>query len=93
LKQKKNPARLSRTKPRKTRTRDKSALVSLVRKRVEKFILEGAPIVELQKAIRIAARSGKHSTHPLTGPVFRRIVLDAIRQRKRSMNKTETDNP
>ncbi|HTY01133.1 MAG TPA: hypothetical protein VMG09_14000 [Bacteroidota bacterium] len=46
------------------------------------FILGGAPIGDLKKVVLSASRQKGH-VHPLTGAVFRRIVRDAIRERKR----------
>ncbi len=68
---------------------ENDAILTLVREGVRRFILNDAPIGDFQKAIRVAARKGRGSTHPLTGPVFRRIVKAAMRERKRSIGRAK----
>ncbi len=70
-----------RKKP-KGKARESDYVLELVREGVRRFIQSDVPIGEFQKTIRAAARNGKRSSHPLTGPVFRQIVRQAIRERK-----------
>lgn len=73
---------------RKATGNENDALLELVREGVRRFILKDAPIGDFQKAIRTASRKGEGSTHPLTGPIFRKIVKAAVRERKRSTGGT-----
>lgn len=75
--------RARKTTLRKTAEKENNALLELVRDGVRRFIVKDAPIGDFQKAIRAAARKGEGSSHPLSGLVFRRIVKEAIRERKR----------
>ena len=64
----------------------KDAILELVKAGVRRFVSNDAPIGEFQRLVREAARKGEQSSHPLTGLVFRRIVRQAIRDRKRQAN-------
>jgi DNA-binding NarL/FixJ family response regulator len=72
-----------RQKRRKASKSDTDTVLDIVREGVRRFILKDAPIGAFQKAIHAAARKGEQSSHPLTGIVFRRIVKEAVRERKR----------
>ncbi len=76
-----------RMSKRQAAVREEAAVLELVRTGVKRFILKDAPIGSFQKAIRGAARIGEQSSHPLTGVVFRRIVKEALRERKRRINR------
>jgi DNA-binding NarL/FixJ family response regulator len=67
--------------------RETDAILELVREGVRRFILKDAPIRDFHRAIRVAARRGERSSHPLTGAVFRTIVKQAIRERNRRNGK------
>lgn len=82
-------ARVHRRGRRKASENEDNAVLTLVREGVRRFILKDAPIGDFQKAIRMAAKKGQGSTHPLTGPVFRKIVKAAIRERRRSTGTAE----
>jgi hypothetical protein len=58
-------------------------VVSLVKAGVERFILRDAPIGEFRRAVQAATKKGELSAHPLTATVFRRIVRQAVKRRKR----------
>ena len=64
-----------------------SALLELISSEVKRFVLHGAPIATFQKAVREASRAGKFSSHPLSGTEFRRIVRDAVIQRKHILSQ------
>ena len=64
-----------------------SALLELVRSEVKRFVLHDAPIATFQKAVRKASRAGKFSSHPLSGTEFRRIVKEAVIQRKHMLSQ------
>ncbi len=68
---------------------ENDAILKLVRAGVRRFILDDAPIEDFRKAIHVAVRKGRGSTHPLTGTVFRRIVKEAMRERMRSTGKAK----
>ncbi len=87
LKAKKSPLQRTSSKPREIPTPDRNAILYLVRERVERFILRDATIEEFQKAVLLAASRGTRLSHPLTEPVFRRIVEEAVRERKHSKKK------
>jgi DNA-binding NarL/FixJ family response regulator len=73
----------SRARKRKRRgATEHDDVLELVRQGVRRFILKDAPIGDFRRAVRAAARKGELSSHPLTGVVFRRIVKEAIRERK-----------
>jgi hypothetical protein len=57
--------------------------LDLVREGVRRFILNDASIGDFHKVFRLAVRKGELSPNPLTGAAFRRIVKDAIKERKR----------
>jgi hypothetical protein len=59
-----------------------TSVMDLVRVGVERFVLKDANMMSFQKAIRTAAKRGAESHHPLTGAAFRRIVKEALRERK-----------
>lgn len=73
--------RAARTK--KTSPERSSAVLKLVRAGVKRFVLQDAPIATFQKAVREASRAGRLSSHPLSGEEFRRIVKEAVEERKR----------
>jgi hypothetical protein len=75
------PARARKRK--RTRPRDSASIVDLVRTGVERFILEDANMMSFMRAVRLAAKKGESSSHPLTGAAFRQIVRGAVRKRKR----------
>jgi hypothetical protein len=58
--------------------------LDLVRRGVRRFILDGATFDDFRKAVRLAARKGKPSPNPLPGGTFRKIVQDAVAERKRN---------
>jgi hypothetical protein len=58
--------------------------LDLVRKGVRRFILDGATFDDFRKAVRLAAKRGKPSPNPLPGGAFRKIVKDAVAERKRN---------
>jgi len=80
-------SRVRGRKQRKATEHDTDAILELVRQGVRRFILKDAPIGDFQRTIRAAARRGERSSHPLTGVVFRRIVKEAIRERKSGTSK------
>ncbi len=61
---------------------ESDAVLILVKEGVRRFILEGAPLEKLKQVV-LTATKAKGVANPLTGPVFRRIVREAIRERKR----------
>lgn len=80
-------SRVRGRKQRKATAHDTDAILELVRQGVRRFILKDAPIGDFQRTIRAAAKRGELSSHPLTGVVFRRIVKEAIRERKSRTSK------
>jgi DNA-binding NarL/FixJ family response regulator len=66
-----------------------SEILKLVRAGVKRFILQDAPIGDFQKAIRDASERREVTSHPLSGVEFRRIVKEAIRQRKRNLARRQ----
>lgn len=82
-------ASLVHKRRRKATAKENDAILELVREGVRRFIMNDAPIGDFQMAIRAAAKKGRGSTHPLTGPVFRRIVKAAIRQRGRNAGRAK----
>jgi len=79
--------RVRSTKRRKVASRKTSDILDLVKAGVERFILKDAPIGDFQRAVRLAAKNGELSSHPITGVVFRDIVRRAIQERKRKNRK------
>jgi DNA-binding NarL/FixJ family response regulator len=57
--------------------------LDLVRDGVRRFILNDASLGDFRKAIRAAARKGELSPPSMTGTAFRKIVRQAIAERKR----------
>jgi DNA-binding NarL/FixJ family response regulator len=77
---------LIRAKKRKKPAGDKaSEILELVRAGVKRFILDDAPIADFQKAVREASKKPMISSHPLSGVEFRRIVKEAMEQRKKNL--------
>lgn len=76
--------------PKRTSTARKAATstLDLVREGVRRFILHDASIGDFRKTIRDAARKGELSPPSLTGTAFRRIVKQAIAERKRKAVKS-----
>ncbi|MGB2958755.1 MAG: hypothetical protein WBG01_17960 [Bacteroidota bacterium] len=74
-------------KRRSTARKRATSTIDLVREGVRRFILNDASIGDFRKTIRIAAEKGELSHHPLTGTAFRKIVKQAIAERKREANK------
>ena len=72
---------------------DESSVLDLVREGVRAFILQGAPLSELHRVVLKAAKKSKSYEHPLTGLVFRRIVEEAVRERKRRVRKSRASGP
>lgn len=62
--------------------KESDAILILVKEGVRRFIVEGAPLETLKQVV-LTATKAKGVAHPLTGAVFRRIVKEAIRERKR----------
>jgi hypothetical protein len=58
-----------------------------VRDGVRRFILSDASIGDFHKALRSAVRTGKLSPNPLTGSALRKIVKEAIDERKSMAKK------
>ena len=65
-----------------------ASIVDLVRKGVERFILKDANMMSFMQAVRIAAKNGESSSHPLTGAAFRQIVREAVRKRKMRIGRS-----
>jgi len=84
---KKGVSRIGKAKRTKRPSRKSASVLDFVREGVERFILKDASIGDFQKAVRAAAKKGEQSHHPITGPVFRRIVQRAIQERKRRMKR------
>lgn len=83
----KRPRRPPVSGKRKGAVRKTATVLSIVQSGVIRFILNDAPIGGLRRAIRIAAREGERSSHPLTREVFRRIVRRAIQERERRIRR------
>ena len=83
----KAPSRARRVKRRKSASRKEDEILALVRAGVERFILKDAPIGDFQRTVRAATKKGELSQHPVTGAVFRRIVREAIRERRRRVRR------
>ena len=64
-----------------------TSTLDLVREGVRRFILFDASLGDFRKTIRAAARKGELSPPSLTGTAFRKIVKQAIAERKRKTNK------
>jgi hypothetical protein len=62
-----------------------SEILELVRAGVKRFILYDAPIADFQMAVREASKKRMVSSHPLSGVEFRRIVKEAMEQRKQNL--------
>jgi hypothetical protein len=60
--------------------------LDLIRDGVRRFILNDASLGDFRKTIRSVGRKGASSTHPLTGIAFRKIVKQAIVERRRKGN-------
>jgi hypothetical protein len=68
------PARLRRTNP-------NQDLLALVRRGVERFILQNTSVEDFFKTIRQVTEKEHTYAHQLTKEVFAKIVRDAIRKR------------
>jgi hypothetical protein len=88
VKRTKLPTRTRTPRRRKPASKSKVDLISLVQAGVERFILRDAPIGEFRRAVQTATRKGELSSHPLTAAVFRRIVRQAVKRRKRGNGGT-----
>jgi hypothetical protein len=60
-----------------------TSTLDLVRDGVRRFILNDASLGDFRKTIRSAGGRSASSTHPLTGTAFRKIVKQAIAERRR----------
>ncbi len=80
-------------RPKRVPVRHTTSVLDLVRAGVERFVLKDATMMSFQKTIRAAAKKGGNSTHPLSGVAFRRIVKQAIRERKRRIGRALRENP
>ena len=85
----KTPLRVRTTGRKRPAPSQSSALVELIRSEVKRFVLHDAPIATFQKAVRDASRAGKFSSHPLSGTEFRRIVKEAVVQRKHILSQRQ----
>jgi hypothetical protein len=83
----KTPLRVRTRGQKRTAPGHSSALLELIRSEVKRFVLHDAPIATFQKAVRDASRAGKFSSHPLSGTEFRRIVKEAVIQRRQIMSQ------
>jgi hypothetical protein len=61
--------------------------LELIRRGVRRFILDDATLDEFRRAVRLAASEGRQSPNPLPGGAFRKIVRDAIAERKRNVKR------
>lgn len=77
-----HPTRRKRTPVRKT-----ASVLDLVRAGVERFVLKDATIISFRRSIRAASEKGGMWAHPLTGSSFRRIVKEAVQERKRRIRR------
>jgi hypothetical protein len=84
MREKKSSPRKLAPKRRKAVGETLPSTLDLVRKGVRRFILDGATFDDFQKAVRLAARRGSPSPNPLPGGTFRKIVKDAVAERKRN---------
>jgi hypothetical protein len=75
-------------KRRRTASKETTSTLDLVRDGVRRFILNDASIGDFHKAFRTAVKRGELSPNPLTGAAFRRIVKQAIDERKRRANNS-----
>jgi hypothetical protein len=87
---KKASAGVQAPKRRKAISGETASTLDLVREGVRRFILNDASIGDFHKVFRLAVRRGELSPNPLTGAAFRRIVKEAIKERKR---KTDGSSP
>jgi DNA-binding NarL/FixJ family response regulator len=86
--QRKKPSRAKQfSKRRKAALEALPSVLELVREGVRRFVLADATLDDFNKAVRLAARRGKSSYNPLPGKAFRKIVKDAVAERKRSTRK------
>jgi hypothetical protein len=85
LSAKKTSSRIRTPKRGKPAAEEEAELLKLVKAGVRRFILYGAPIAEFQKTIREVSKKGTNTSHPLSGVEFRRIVKDAVKQRKQKL--------
>ncbi|HSQ77142.1 MAG TPA: hypothetical protein VLT13_16390 [Bacteroidota bacterium] len=71
------------TAKRRTRTgRGTESTLDLIQEGVRRFILNDASMGDFHKAIRAAAKLGELSPNPLSGTTLRRIVKEAIKEKK-----------
>jgi hypothetical protein len=68
-----------------------ASTLDLVRVGVRRFILDEASIGDFHKIFRRAVRRGVLPPNPLTGAAFRRIVKEAIKERKRKTDGSSSE--
>lgn len=83
----KKASRARPTRRKKSPVLKSTSVLDLVRGGVERFVLKDATMMSFQKTIRAASKKGDSSVHPLTGAAFRRIVKEAILERKRRIRR------
>jgi hypothetical protein len=84
----KKPPRSRETPERRRTDRKKiSSTLELVREGVRRFILNGSTFDDFQKALRRAGRTGQPPPDAMPAAVFRKIVIEAVAERKRILKK------